>query len=37
MKFARIWLGALCFASGVAVSFVLAQDAHQQIANNFRI
>jgi quercetin dioxygenase-like cupin family protein len=28
MKFARIWLGAFCFASGIAVSFVLAQTAY---------
>ena len=28
MKFARILLGALCFALGIAVSFVLAQSTY---------
>ncbi len=28
MKLGSIWLGAFCFASGVAVSFVLAQNAY---------
>jgi len=28
MKFARVLLGALCFGSGIAVSFVLAQSSY---------